>query len=99
MTFLDGLLKLPAYHRHVTHFAYNISTNTVYDQCGIALITYDENGKILLRIINTIKHKAIANFILSLNYKFSLRGYSMRELGSASNIAHITNWTDNESGL
>jgi|GEM_PF-6469779 len=58
-----------------------------------------KNGKILLRIINTIKHKAIANFILSLNYKFSLRGYSMRELGSASNIAHITNWTDNESGL
>ena len=42
MTFPDGLLKLPAYHRHVTHFAYNISTNTVYDQYGIALITYDE---------------------------------------------------------
>jgi len=39
MTFPDGLLKLPAYH------------------------------------------KAIANFILSLNYNFSLRGYSMRELG------------------
>jgi len=42
MTFLDDLLKMHAYHRHVTHFAHNISTNTVYDQCGIAIITYDE---------------------------------------------------------
>jgi len=58
MTFPDGLLKLPAYHRHVTHFAYNISTNTVYDQCGIAF-TYDENGKILLRIINTINTRPL----------------------------------------
>jgi len=54
MTFPDDLLKMPAYHRHVTHLAYNIPTNTVSDQYGIALITYDENGKILLRIINTI---------------------------------------------
>jgi hypothetical protein len=39
MTFPDDLLKMPAYHRHVTHFAYNNSTNTVSDQCEIALIT------------------------------------------------------------
>ena len=59
MTFPDDLLNMPAYHRHVTHYAYNISTNTVSNQCGIALITDDENGKILLRIINTINTRPL----------------------------------------
>ena len=82
----------------LTHFAYNISTNTVYDQCGIALITYDEKWQDIIENYQYYKHKAIANFILSLNYNFSLRLFHER-IGSASNIAHITNWTDNESGL
>lgn len=98
MTFPDDLLKMHAYHRHVTHFAYNISTNTVSDQYGIALITYDENGKILLRIINTINTSPLPIYLVLKLCIFAPRLFRERT-GSASNITHITNWTDNESGL